>query len=77
MAQKLLVKEWPVLSSKRWLRNTWATNMPVVSKAQARFMGAIASGSIKKKGLSRAKAKEFLLGVKVSKLPARIKKKKK
>ena len=45
--------------------------MPAVSKAQARFMGAVAGGAIKKKGLSKAKAKEFLRGVSVKKLPAR------
>ena len=44
---------------------------PAVSQAQARMMGAVASGSLKKKGLSPAKAKEFLAGVDVSKLPAR------
>jgi len=49
--------------------------MPAKSKAQARFMGAIAGGAIKKKGLSKEKAKEFLRGVSVSKLPARKKKK--
>lgn len=43
--------------------------MPAVSKAQAGFMGLIASGKIKKSGLSKKKAKEFLAGVKVSKLP--------
>jgi len=52
-------------------------NMPVVSKAQARFMGAIAGGKLKKKGLSKAKAKEFLRGVKVKKLPSKVKKGKK
>jgi len=51
--------------------------MPVVSKAQARFMGAIAGGKLKKKGLSKAKAKEFLRGVKVKKLPSKVKKGKK
>lgn len=34
--------------------------MPVVSQAQHRFMGAVASGRIKQKGLSREKAREFL-----------------
>ena len=43
--------------------------MPVKSKAQAGFMGLIASGKIKKKGLSKAKAKEFLRGVNVTHLP--------
>jgi hypothetical protein len=50
--------------------------MPAVSKKQARFMGAVAGGVIKKKGLSKAQAKEFIKGQKVSKLPARKKKKK-
>jgi hypothetical protein len=45
--------------------------MPAKSKAQAGFMGMIASGKIKKKGLSKSKAKEFLRGVKTSKLPKR------
>ena len=49
--------------------------MPAVSKAQARFMGAVAGGAIHKKGLSKGKAKEYLKGVKVSKLPARKTKK--
>jgi len=48
--------------------------MPAVSKAQARFMGAVAGGAIHKKGLSKGKAKEFLRGVSVKKLPARKKK---
>lgn len=49
--------------------------MPVKSKAQAKFMGAIAGGKLKKKGLSKTKAKEFLKGVKVKKLPKKSKKK--
>ena len=48
--------------------------MPVKSKAQARFMGAIAGGRLKKKGLSKKKAKEFLRGVRVGKLPRKVKK---
>ncbi len=48
--------------------------MPAKSQAQAGFMGMVAAGKIKKKGLSRAKAKEFLRGVKVKKLPKKIKK---
>lgn len=48
--------------------------MPVKSKAQAGFMGLVASGKIKKKGLSKATAREFLKGVKVKKLPKRKKK---
>lgn len=34
--------------------------MPAKSKAMNRFMAAVASGSIKKEGLSKLKAKEFL-----------------
>ena len=48
--------------------------MPVKSQKQAGFMGMIASGKFKKKGLSKAKAKEFLRGVRVKKLPKKIKK---
>lgn len=47
--------------------------MPAKSKVQAGFMGLIASGKIKKKGLSKEKAKEFLRGVKISRLPKRKK----
>lgn len=43
--------------------------MPAKSQAQAKFMGLVASGKKKVKGLSKSKAKEFLRGVKVSKLP--------
>ena len=50
--------------------------MPVVSKAQAGFMGAIVGGKRKVKGLSKAKAREFLRGVKVKNLPKKKKKKK-
>ena len=50
--------------------------MPVKSKKQAGFMGMIASGKKKIKNLSRAKAKEFLRGVKVKKLPNKKRKKK-
>jgi hypothetical protein len=48
--------------------------MPAKSKAQAGFMGMIASGKIKKKGLSKAKAKEFLRGITMKKLPTKVKK---
>lgn len=50
--------------------------MPVKSRAQARFFGLIASGKLKKKGLSKAKAKEYLRGVHYNGLPARKKRKK-
>lgn len=49
--------------------------MPATSRAQAHYMGMVAAGKIKKPGLSPAKAKEFLRGEKVSKLPARAKRK--
>ena len=49
--------------------------MPPRSKAQARFMRAVASGEIKKKGLSRVKAKEYVSGYSTKGLPARVKKK--
>jgi len=44
--------------------------MPPKSKAQARFMRAIASGSIKKKGLSRTKAGEYVKGHSTRGLPS-------
>lgn len=47
--------------------------MPAKSKAQAGLMGLIASGRLKKKGLSKAKAKEFLRGVSIKKLPKKKK----
>lgn len=45
------------------------------SKAQARYLGAVAGGQAKKSGLSKTKAREMLRGTKMSKLPARTKKK--
>jgi len=46
--------------------------MPVVSRAQARFMGAVASGRIKAKGLSEKKAHEFLSSTKnIKRLPVK------
>ncbi len=51
--------------------------MPAKSKAQARLFGAVAAGKrTKATGLSRAQAKEALRGQKLSKLPARKKKRK-
>jgi hypothetical protein len=47
--------------------------MPAKSKAQARFMRAVESGSIKKKGLSKEKAAEFVEGVPTKKLPEKKK----
>ena len=51
--------------------------MPVKSKAQMRFMGAVASGSLKKEGLSKTKAREFLHATpKGAKLPEKVKRRK-
>jgi hypothetical protein len=45
------------------------------SKAQARLFGAIAGGrSTKASGMSRAEAKSRLRGVKIKRLPTRVKK---
>jgi hypothetical protein len=46
------------------------------SKAQAGLFGAIAGGMKTKSGMTAAEAKKHLKGVKVSKLPAYAKKKK-
>jgi hypothetical protein len=48
---------------------------PPKSKAQARFFGAIAGGRLKKKGFSRKEARNRLRGVKVKRLPARKRRK--
>lgn len=48
---------------------------PVKSKAQARFMREVESGAIKKPGLSKAKAAEFVEGVPTKNLPEKVKKK--
>jgi hypothetical protein len=45
--------------------------MPAVSKAQFRFMQAVAHGEIKKKGLSKRQAAEFVAGQSPKKLPER------
>lgn len=50
--------------------------MPPKSKAQARFMRAIASGSIKRKGLSKKEAAEYVSGYSTKHLPERKKRKK-
>lgn len=48
--------------------------MPAKSKAQFRFMAAVASGEVKKKGLSRRKAREFLQTTpSYARLPNRVK----
>jgi hypothetical protein len=44
------------------------------SKAQARFLGAVAGGRVKVKGLTSKTAREMLKGTKVKKLPARKRK---
>lgn len=52
--------------------------MPAKSRAQARLFGAVAAGKrTKATGLSRAQAREALRGQKVSKLPARKRKRRK
>jgi hypothetical protein len=51
--------------------------MPAKSKAQFRFMKAIESGALKKKGLSKKEAKEYTEDSNYSKLPEKIKAKKK
>ena len=45
--------------------------MPAKSKAQFRFMEAVAHGGIKKKGLSASQAKEYVAGQDYGKLPAK------
>lgn len=47
--------------------------MPATSQAQFRFMQAIAHGSLKKKGLSKEKAAEFVSGQSPKGLPAKAK----
>ena len=42
---------------------------PPKSKAQSRFMRAVASGDIKKKGLSRKTAQEYVEGHPTKRLP--------
>lgn len=49
--------------------------MPVTSKQQAKFMYGVINGSIKVPGLSKIKTKEFMSGVKISKLPFKKKQK--
>lgn len=51
--------------------------MPVRSKAQARFMGAIIAGKARKKGPTKKQAREFLRGHKIKGLPKKVRKKKK
>ena len=51
--------------------------MPVRSKAQAGFMGAVIAGKARKKGPTKKQAREFLRGHKMKGLPKKIRKKKK
>jgi len=48
--------------------------MPPKSKAQSRFMRAVAQGDIKKKGLSRKEAREYVSGHSIKNLPERKRK---
>ena len=48
--------------------------MPPKSQKQARWFRAVASGDIKKKGLSRKTAKEFVEGHPTKRLPEKKKK---
>lgn len=48
--------------------------MPAKSKAQLRFMGAVAGGAVKKKGLSREEAREYIRGQSAKRLPERFSK---
>ena len=48
---------------------------PATSKAQWKFMQAVAGGSLKKGGLTRAKAKEFVSSQSPKGLPNKAKKK--
>lgn len=50
--------------------------MPPKSKAQARFMRAVAGGEIKQKGLSKKQAQEFVQGYPTKSLPNKVRKKK-
>ncbi len=50
--------------------------MPAVSKKQFRFMAAVEHGGIKKKGLSKKKAAEFVDTVDYKSLPLKSKYKK-
>jgi len=50
--------------------------MPPKSKAQARFMRAIADGSAKAPGLSKEEADEYVSGYPTKELPEKVEKKK-
>lgn len=47
--------------------------MPVKSKAQMRFMQAVAHGTVKAPGLTPAKATEFVHGQTTKNLPEKVK----
>ena len=49
--------------------------MPAVNKKQFRFMEAVKHGGIKKKGLSKEKAAEFVDSTSYKSLPAKASKK--
>jgi hypothetical protein len=51
--------------------------MPAVSRAQYRFMEAVAHGGISKPGLPARKAREYVAGQSYKSLPARSRKKSK
>jgi hypothetical protein len=46
--------------------------VPPKSKAQARYLRAVASGKVKKKGLSSTKAEEYVSGYDTKNLPERV-----
>jgi hypothetical protein len=48
---------------------------PATSRSQYRFMQAVAHGGIKKKGLSKRQAAEYVKGQSYKKLPEKAKKK--
>lgn len=50
--------------------------MPAKSKRQARFLGAVASGRVKRKGISKTRAREMLRGTKIKRLPETARKRK-
>src|SRR5215471_9923787 len=62
----------PLGSSRRMSRSL--VDMPATSKAQYRFMQAVAHGGIRKPGLSKDQAEEYVHGQRYQSLPARTKK---
>lgn len=62
--------------ARRWrdVADDWGEEeiaMPPTSKAQARFMRAAASGSVKVPGLSKDEAQEYVSGYSTKNLPER------